>query len=219
MSPAESLWWSNKLNALPTDAISPLINIGSSTEHYRKVTCPYIDKNIFRPLKSKGVKVVHLDLKEGSGVDVIGDVTTPSVQREILPHSPRAILCTNFLEHVVDRDLVCTSIGRLLPVGGLAMISVPRSYPYHPDPIDTRFRPDATEIAQAMQKFVMKDHAEIAFGNYLDQILSKPWLVARDSFLLVGGVTKRDRWRVLFSNYGYLVRNFSVTCAILEKTE
>ena len=36
----------------------------------------------------------------------------------------------------------------LLPIGGLIFVTVPLSYPYHRDPIDTMFRPSLAELGR-----------------------------------------------------------------------
>lgn len=218
MSPEESKWWMARLAETPDDRLSPVINLGSSTRNYREVVNPFIDANLFAPLDRRGVKVVHVDFKDAEGVDISGDFTQSAVQERIRALQPRAVFCTNMLEHVSDRPLVCAAIRSLLPVGGLAYVSVPRHYPYHPDPIDNGYRPTASQLqADFGGDFAVVSQAEVEFGNYLGQLRAKPWLLLRDAYLLVAGVAKLDRWRVFFGNYRHLLRQYAVTCVVLKR--
>lgn len=218
MSPEESKWWMERLGATPADQLSPIVNLGSSTRNYREVVNPFIHANLFAPLALRGVQIVHVDFKEADGVDVSGDFTQSAVQERIRALQTRAVLCNNMLEHVTDRPAVCAAIRSLLPVGGLAFVSVPRHYPYHPDPIDTGYRPSAAQLqADFGSDFATVNQAEVEFGNYLEQLRSKPWLLLRDAYLLVAGVAKVDCWRVFFGNYRHLLRQYSVTCVVLRR--
>lgn len=218
MSPEESKWWMVRLAETPDDLLSPVINLGSSTRDYREAVNPFIDANLFAPLRSRGVKVVHVDFKDADGVDISGDFTQPEVQARIRAQLPRAVFCTNMLEHVTDRPVVCAAIRNLLPVGGLAYVSVPRRYPFHPDPIDNGYRPTASELLGDFGgDFALVHEAEVEFGNYLGQLRAKPWLLLRDAYLLLAGVAKADRWRVFFGNYRHLLRQYAVTCVVLKR--
>jgi ubiquinone/menaquinone biosynthesis C-methylase UbiE len=48
------------------------------------------------------------------------------------------VLCTEVLEHVVDIDLACRGLRRLLAPGGITMITVPFLFPVHMEPYDYR---------------------------------------------------------------------------------
>ena len=51
----ESIWIGNELINLERQGnLSPLLNFGSSTGHFRKVDQPVIYKNIFEPLEKSG---------------------------------------------------------------------------------------------------------------------------------------------------------------------
>jgi hypothetical protein len=51
------------------------------------------------------------------------------------------------LEHVRDRAAVAAACVEIVGPGGLILATVPSSYPYHADPIDTGFRPAPDELA------------------------------------------------------------------------
>ena len=70
----ESVWIKNKIAGHLNEANFPLLNIGSSTGHFRKVIQKHIHENIFVPLELAHKKVIHLDMKMAEGVDMIGDL-------------------------------------------------------------------------------------------------------------------------------------------------
>jgi 2-polyprenyl-3-methyl-5-hydroxy-6-metoxy-1,4-benzoquinol methylase len=116
------------------------LDVGSSTSEFRTVSQSHIDKNIFQPLREKGVKISHMDLKKGTGVDIVADISS---ERFTLSQKYDLVICTNLLEHVLDLKTTIFNISSLIREGGYLLITVPLIYPYHPDPIDnlSRFTP------------------------------------------------------------------------------
>ena len=72
----ESKWIKiNILNSVkPGDKV---LNIGSSSRKYRTQIQPHIEKNIFKPLIDNKVDVIHTDIVNENGVDIVGDLTSP----------------------------------------------------------------------------------------------------------------------------------------------
>lgn len=128
-------------------AVSPLLNLGSSTREFREVAKPHIERELFAPLAAAGVAVVHSDVKQADGVDVAGDILDQTVLRDLKGRGFRCVLCANLLEHVRDRAAVATACEEIVGPGGLIVATVPSSFPYHADPIDTGFRPSPGELA------------------------------------------------------------------------
>lgn len=217
VSPEEARWFGRALAAVPTPHLTPLLDLGSSSAAYRRVAAPESESEIFAPLAGRGVAVHHVDLKPAPGVDVVGDVCDPAVQDRMRRLGVRAVMCTNLLEHVTDRAAVCRALEALLPSGGLLFLSVPRAYPYHPDPIDTGFRPDVDELGRLLPGFELLRGEVVPFGTYAAQLRRKQWLVPRDAYLLVAGLWGRNRWRVLRENYRFLRRPFEQSCAVLRR--
>jgi len=128
-------------------AVSPLLNLGSSTRAFREVTKPHIDRELFGPLAAAGIEVFHCDLKQAEGVDLAGDILDPEVRAALRARGFKSLLCSNLLEHVRDRSAVAAACEEIVGPGGLILATVPSSYPYHADPIDTGFRPNPAELA------------------------------------------------------------------------
>jgi hypothetical protein len=128
-------------------AVSPLLNLGSSTGEFRESTKPHIHEELFGPLAAAGVRVLHSDLKQAEGVDLAGDILDPAVMGDLKAHGFKCVLCSNLLEHVRDRDAVAAACEEIAGPGGLILATVPSSFPYHADPIDTGFRPSPAALA------------------------------------------------------------------------
>src|SRR5690349_9877887 len=161
----EAEWWRGALEAIDPASLYPMLNVGSSTARFRTVEQPFIDEILFRPIKEQGRSVIHLDTKADPGVDIVGDVTEEDFRNRLMGMGFKSVFCSHLLEHVPDatRTPLCAAITRLLPNGGFAFISCPRRFPYHPDPIDTRFRPTAAELAALFPGTVLTSSSEV-FG-------------------------------------------------------
>ncbi|HYP41112.1 MAG TPA: methyltransferase domain-containing protein [Chloroflexia bacterium] len=143
----EARWLEGVLKDIGPGKDWTVLDIGSSTEYFRRVDQPYIDYFVFRPLRKLGAKVLHVDSREGEGIDVrydISDPASPDVEGKI-PRG-RIVLCCNLLEHVRDRQMVVRRLHALTEPGGYLVVTVPHVYRYHEDPIDTMYRPDNAEL-------------------------------------------------------------------------
>jgi SAM-dependent methyltransferase len=143
----EARWLESVLKDMGPGEGWTVLDIGSSTEYFRRVDQPYIDYFVFRPLRKLGVNVLHVDAREGEGIDVrydISDPASPDVEEKI-PQG-RVVLCCNLLEHVRDRRMVVRRLDALTEPGGYLVVTVPHVYRYHEDPIDTMYRPNNVEL-------------------------------------------------------------------------
>ena len=222
----ESFWFQEKiLQRLSVDDC--ILNIGSSTQHFREVVQPHIHDNLFMPLRKLGAKVVHIDLKPDIGVDLVGDVTDPQFVADLKRLGPTAAICSNLLEHLLDRRAFCTAIVEVLQPGGLIFVSCPYAYPYHADPIDTMFRPDAAQLAAEFPDTCLVEGSIVDCGAWRDKDeadrrrnphqwrrqqrnrsikLFLPFYRPKDWWR---GVTRQDRF--------HLDQHISATCVVLRK--
>ena len=132
---------------LDRPCVSPLLNLGSSTLAHRQSDHPHIERELFEPLRRAGIHVVHSDVKKGAGIDLTGDVRDPATMRELRTRGFKCVLIANLLEHVGERDEIAAACEEIVGHDGLILATVPHSYPYHADPIDTGFRPSSDELA------------------------------------------------------------------------
>lgn len=141
----ESLWIKSKLEHINLKKNDKVLDIGSSSLKYRTIEQPYIDKNIFSVLRKIGCEIIHLDCKDKEGVDIVCDIA----KLDTLQNQYDLILCTNLLEHIQDRMKFIEDVNRLLKDSGYLIVTVPYNFEYHPDPVDTMYRPSVKEIEQA----------------------------------------------------------------------
>ena len=145
----ESIWISKILKQADLRENQSVLDLGSSTESFRCLDQPFIDYHIFRPLRNKGIRVIHVDSKKSEGVDIVCDLSSVDSEEIIRQMKPSdVVICANFLEHVVDRNLVLARVKMLTKAGGLIIITVPYRYRYHEDPIDTLYRPSNIELEE-----------------------------------------------------------------------
>lgn len=171
--------------------VSPLLNLGSSTRHFREVIKPHIDGELFAPLREAGVTVVHSDLKEDEGVDFAGDILDPEVMRQLKGMGFKCILLSNVLEHVRDREAVTAACEEIVGSGGFILATVPSSCPYHADPIDTYYRPSPAELASAFGRSEPLIAEEVAGLTYAEDLKARGLTVA-------GELMRTALWALIF---------------------
>jgi hypothetical protein len=169
----EARWFAGTLGSVEKSHISPMIDVGSSTEEYRKEQQPWIDRFVFGPLRKNGVEVVHVDAREGPGVDIVGDVSDPEFIAGLHIAGVKSVFCASLLEHVKNRQELSLILTQLVPINGYLFISCPYSFPFHPDPIDTMFRPDIFELARLFPHTSIVSSDIVNCGTYLGHFLRK----------------------------------------------
>jgi SAM-dependent methyltransferase len=210
------------LAKLPADSIAPCLNVGSSTGEFRTVAQPHIDRFIFAALRDRGVRVIHADIKAAPGVDLVGDVYDPAFKAEVTAIGPRLVICSNLLEHLEDRDGFMDFCRDVLAPGGHMLLTVPCSYPYHLDPIDTGYRPTPAELEALFPGYAVEWSEEVADSTYWDELkvqnagqwgrfvasLAKaPWLA----------IANRPRFLSRYHRLLWLFRRYSVSCVLVRK--
>ncbi len=203
----ESNWIKEEIKKVPD--IENVIDIGGSSLEFRTIRQPYIEENIFKPLKERGIDIVHLDMKEKEGVDISCDISDKSFS---IKQKFDLVICTNILEHIEDLDTSINNISNLVKNNGYLLVTVPYIYPYHPDPIDT------------MLRFSIKD-LEILFKNF-DDISSKIIEIESQKFLhRIKFCTESIINTFRYMKFNYLYDNIKnifvirpkVTCVIFKK--
>jgi len=82
----------------------------------------------------------------------------------------RCVLCANLLEHVRDPAALAAACEEIVGPGGLILATVPSSYPYHADPIDTGYRPTPEALAAPFARSTPLIAEEVSGGSYADRI-------------------------------------------------
>ncbi len=203
-----------------------ILNVGSSSLEFRTKIQPHIEKFIFRPLKENNIKVIHTDIVNQNGVDIVGDLTSPEFILKLKKKKYDLILCSNLLEHIEEIKPITTAIEEIVSEKGIAIITVPYNYPYHLDPIDTMYRPNPKELSQLFASMKMLSgeilNARSAnYGNfeknYFQKLLNDPRMFVIIFLRFFLPFYKFKIWKNNFFGIKNLFKDFSVTCVVLAK--
>lgn len=199
---------------------SPILNVGSSTARFRTIERPWIEEFVFAPLRAAGAVVDHLDLKAAEGVDLVGDILDPALRERLAERGYRGVILSNVLEHVRDRRGVAAACEAIAGTGGLVLVTAPRSYPYHADPLDTGYRPAPEELVPLFARSRLREARTVigpSYGETLRAAGIAPLgeLVRTLGWLAVAPLRPRsararlDRWR-------WYRRPYEVSLALFE---
>lgn len=217
----EAQWLGDQLHRLDARAVFPLLDVGSSTAQFRTREQPWIDRFIFAPARDLGHRVVHLDAKDAPGVDLVADLADPMAVEKLATLGFRSVLCSNLLEHVVERQAIADALVRIVPPHGYLFVSGPYRYPAHPDPIDTRWRPTPVELGALFPRTKIATQAIVRDGSYLDEIRRTPAAFARLLIRLLLPFYKPRVWRrevTQFVRYlPWTLRRFEASCTVLVR--
>ena len=217
MHEPEARWLAAQLRELPVDALSPMLNVGSSTRHFREVKQPWIARDVFAPLGERGCRVIHLDMKMDDGVDLCGDVMDAAFRGRVASLGARSVFCSNVLEHVTEPACLAGQLEAIVPPSGYLIVTVPHRFPYHPDPIDTLFRPDVETLHALFPRTRLVAGDIVDCGTIWDTMgRSWPQLVARIAWLPLFFVQHR-RWIGNAQKLRALGSRASATCAVLRR--
>jgi SAM-dependent methyltransferase len=200
--------------------VSPLLNLGSSTREFREVAKPHIGARLFAPLRAAGVAVVHSDMKTGEGVDVVGDISDPTVRARLKAMEFRCVLISNVLEHVRDRAAVIAACEEIAGPGGLILATVPESFPFHADPIDTGYRPTPAELGAAFTGSRPLIAETLEGRTYAGQLAARGASVwaefGRTLLWTLAFPVRPNSARARLSRWRWLNRRYRVSIALVE---
>lgn len=160
-------------SSLPAGDTRICLNLGSSTSHFRTNVQPHISTALLDPLTRMGWKIINCDLKEAPGVDLIGDIYNPEYRARLRDINPSVVLCSNLLEHLENPKRFAELIADFAPPKCYVVVTVPSSYPYHPDPIDTYLRPTPRELASLFPNWEVLIAETVVSTSYLQDLRSK----------------------------------------------
>lgn len=144
----EAEWIRTRLAALPLGPATRVLDIGSSTLEYRTVRQPHITTLVHQPLGARGCAITCADIKDGEGVDLVVDLSRADLPPAVEVPPFDLVICSNILEHVVDRAVFIRNALRFVAPGGFFLCTVPRVFPYHADPLDTMYRPSVEDLSR-----------------------------------------------------------------------
>lgn len=193
--------------------VFPLCNLGSSNDELAKLRQPWIDEYIFKPARESNYKVVNVDIKEHPGVDLVGDVTDPKFMNNLKEMGFKSVICSNLLEHVPKESIteICESLIEFIPTNGYMFVSGPYKFPYHPDPIDTMFRPNIEEMAECFPNTTLIEGSIITSNDH-----RKPLELIKNIARIFMPFYKPKEWLFFPRQFPWLFRNYKATCIVLQ---
>ncbi|MHA2040027.1 MAG: class I SAM-dependent methyltransferase [Promethearchaeota archaeon] len=144
MTREESVWTRKILREADLSSVNDVLDIGSSTKEFRTVKQPYIDGNVFEPLRERSISISYMDKKNGEGIDLVYDIE--NVSADDIGKQFDLVICCNLLEHVHNPRKLASLLVNLVRKNGFLLVTVPQTFRFHPDPIDTMFRPSMMEF-------------------------------------------------------------------------
>lgn len=197
-----------------------VLNLGSGTARSREISKPYIDRMVLAPLRGKGYGIVNSDLIEGEGIDLSGDLFDPAFQQTLRDLRPQVVMFCNVFEHLPTglRTRVPEILHRILSDGGHLFITVPRSYPYHADPIDTMYRPTPQDVAALFPALHVVQAEVIDSESYRDEFMrGSAWRRVRKVLRLLFPFVRPKRWLSHAHRFFWLGRPYQHCCLLLRK--
>ena len=214
----EAKWLANIIYSLNPNSVFPMLNIGSSNKKFREQEQPWIDELLFKPARSKGYSVIHTDIKNDIGVDLVGDLCNVDFLKQLSEMNIQSVICSNLLEHINNREEISKIISSIVPKNGYLFVTVPYKYPYHCDPIDTMFRPSIQELSSLFPDFKIVN-GEILPGGYLVKSTTTTPILYTLAMLirLMLPIYQPLRWFDSLKYALWLFKDISVTCIVLKK--
>lgn len=222
MRPEEADTLMRWVRELRLDPGTVCLNVGSSTKEFRDRDQPHIVERFIRPLESDGIRFVHCDMKGADGVDEIGNVLDPNFRQRLRRYDAGLLICSNLLEHLTEPQKFAKACGELIRPGGYGAFTVPLSYPYHPDPIDTMLRLTPDELAAMLSDWRVIKSQCLSAGNYLSDLRASGQLVERlmrQAARVALPFYRPSQWRANASRLSWLFRRYVVSAVLLQKPE
>jgi hypothetical protein len=223
MRASEAAYIGASLRTIPIEQLSPILNLGSQSAEWRR-TRPHVDREIFDPLVARSGRVVHADLKDDDGVDIVGDIYDPEFQSRCRRLGLKTVFCCNILEHVLDPREFANIVSGLVPPGGFLVVSVPYSYPFHADPVDTLFRPSPAEIVALFGPSFSTVVAHVLTDmTWLEDLASTiprhrmPLYFAKDLAKALSEIPSKEKRFRRLHRYLWLGRPYKISIVILRR--
>lgn len=206
----ESLWLREKIALLNLNPGDKILNVGSWDSFFREKKQPHIHNNIIKPLIERGVAILNTDCYTSPGIDIIGDLSNKEFIESLKNENYKCVLCSNVLEHLAEPQKFMDILKSLLMESWcFLIITVPANFPYHPDPLDNRFRPWIVDLQRNFPEFRLV---------FWEIVVSKASIFKRWRRSVVKIITVwSPNWKYHILDFFKNIMNYSACCIILEK--
>jgi hypothetical protein len=200
-----------------------VLSIASGNELMRRVHQPHIQNEIFQPLEDQGFTCLHHELEPAPGIHISGDLQAPKTLNQLKEVGADLTLCMNLLEHVNNRPRLAEAISSLVKSNGFLLVSVPRSFHYHADPIDTYYRPTPTELAALFPTLKLKEARSVSAGTLWRELAigggigTLAFRLARHFARCITYIPQPRKWISHLHSTLWLAHERSVSIVLLKK--
>ena len=199
-----------------------LVVLGAGQVELLKVKKPWIFDYVYTHFDRSGATIVNTDLEMYEGIDLAVDLGNPeslTLLRQKLD-GPSVVLLCNVLEHVPEgiREQVFNCAEALARDSqGLFICTVPFDYPYHPDPLDTMYRPSCSDLLNLSSSGFCFAKATIEASSFYDEFkkmsLLKKIRVALRPFWIF---SRWAKYRSKVARLIYLVKPYKISIIALD---
>jgi len=212
----EAKWLGAAVQGLNLLEGSKILNFGSQSEDYNKDNI-HISNYFLYPIRKK-FQIKNLDLKNGKGIEIVGDLYNDEFLNSLKVYRFKCILLNNVLEHVDKIQDLCDRLVSILDKNGYIVFSGPKDYPIHYDPIDNGFRPNLYDVQNLFPNMIMIKGDEITDNTYSYYVLGSYKKAILTFARLITPFYKFNKWKtVVLPKFRYWNKHFIVTCVILQK--
>ena len=218
----ESIWIAEKIKEILPEEPFPVLKIGSSTLVYRTKKQPFIQNNIFNLFSDEKKQVIHLDMKEDEGIDLVGDLSDENFRRLVKNLKPKLILCNNILMYLNKntRKELSKILFEILDENGYLIITNSLVFPPAPETVEAYYRENPEKMYKSLfANFYLIDQniakTEYSFYKFLK---SKPKLILIKLLRFFMPWYKSKEWWFMMKYYlSGIKKNYSATCLLLKK--
>ncbi|MCB1971977.1 MAG: methyltransferase domain-containing protein [Geminicoccaceae bacterium] len=223
MRKEEARWMARQVRALGLPQGSTCLNLGSSTGRFRRDMQSHVQTEFIEPLERDGIRFIHCDIKADEGVDMVGDLLDPAFHSRLRALGADLVTCNNLLEHLEDPQRFALACAGLMRPGARLLVSVPYSYPYHPDPIDTLLRPSPDRLVAMFPGLEAESREVIVSTSYLqDSLVDRKKLrrmMRNFRHVVLPFLGPAEKWRPRAHRFLWLLRPYKVSAAVLLRRE
>lgn len=221
MLPKEAKWIGERVLKLPDEAF-PALNVGCNTLEFRTISQPYIQDLIFGPLAKQNRTVIHADMQEDKGVDLVGNLMAEEYRNKIRSLEVKTVFCNNILEHVTDPMQLAKLVEEIVPSKGYIIVSGPLCFPIHPDPIDNGLRATAEEFQAYFPNSTLIEYTHTQqdyLFNHSTPLPQLKILLYKVAFLVsvLMPFYKSKYWVDRVKRTPFILKGYQATAAIFQK--
>ena len=214
----EAKWIREQLAKLSDAQLFPLVDLGSSTGTFRTAVQPYIETEVFAPLRARSGPIWHVDRKAGEGIDLTGDLLDAEFRERLRALGPRTITAFNLIMHVLDPHAFARSLVELLPNDGWLIVTGPLRLPRTLDPIDNGFRATPKEAAALFPGLELVASATLDAGNWRQwRVAERGRTLSRTLLRLCTPFYRPSEWWNVGHQAPYLLRHLRTFALVLHK--